>query len=88
MKHLFRIALGGAKIRLLLAIALVFLCACGEEHIETLTLGPYEVPCVGALSSKIVALNTTRIQGAGNFSTMELAASILNRDTFIRLKSG
>ena len=48
MKHLFRIALGGAKIRLLLAIAIVFLCACGEEHIETLTLGPYEVPCVGA----------------------------------------
>ena len=33
--------------RLLLAIVLVFLCACGEEHIETLTLGPYEVRCQG-----------------------------------------
>ena len=48
MNHLFRITLGGAKIRLLLVLALAILCACGEEHIETLILGPYQVPCVGA----------------------------------------
>lgn len=34
--------------RILLVLVLVLLCACGEEHIEIMTLGPYEVPCVGA----------------------------------------
>ncbi len=33
--------------RMLLVFALAFLCACGGEHIETLTLGPYEVQCQG-----------------------------------------
>ncbi len=34
--------------KILLAMAIVLLCACGEEHIEIFTLAPYEVPCVGA----------------------------------------
>ena len=33
--------------RTLLALLLVFLYACGDEHIETLTLGPYGVRCQG-----------------------------------------
>ena len=68
--------------RILLAMAIVLLCACGEEHIEIFTLGPYEVPCVGAFE-QIVISNTTRTRGVGNFSTMELAVLILNLDTFI-----
>ncbi|MCE2396828.1 DUF4377 domain-containing protein [Candidatus Poribacteria bacterium] len=33
--------------RFLLIIALLFLSACGEEHIEIITIGPYTKRCQG-----------------------------------------
>ena len=35
------------KMRLFLMAAIAVLCACGGDHTETLTLGPYEVRCQG-----------------------------------------